>query len=183
MAFDFSVAYDDLALDQTYSGADHEYTYPTTTYGTPRQRRSSSVSNARQYSSGYSRSSYYEPFVARTIKFKSRGSLAKGVSLMDAGNGVKLSGGDYVKWHEINADARGRIHLKVAWEGYSPMTYEIPVDGYDNRVRLSSLARRVARAIHHFIKVNNIQYSWDRVKLYELQEVSRGTWQPSLTVR
>lgn len=34
------------------------------------------------------------------------------------------------------------------------MTYELPVDDYDGRVELQTLARRVARACVHFIQVN-----------------------------
>ena len=33
------------------------------------------------------------------------------------------------------------------------MTYEIPVDGYEGRVQLQTLARRIARACVHFIQV------------------------------
>lgn len=35
------------------------------------------------------------------------------------------------------------------------MTYELPVDGYDGRVELQTLARRVARACVHFIQVSS----------------------------
>ena len=30
---------------------------------------------------------------------------------------------------------------------------------------------------------NNIPYSWDRVKMYAIEEISHGTWQPQLTVK
>lgn len=33
------------------------------------------------------------------------------------------------------------------------MTYEIPVDGYEGRVQLQTLARRIARACVHFLQV------------------------------
>lgn len=33
------------------------------------------------------------------------------------------------------------------------MTYEIPVDGYEGRVQLQTLARRIARAVVHFLQV------------------------------
>lgn len=74
-------------------------------------------------------------------------------------------------------------HLSLQWNGYAALTYEIPVDGYEGRVRLSSLCRRVSRAIIHFMAANSIPISWDRVKLYHLEEVTPGTWQPALTVR
>lgn len=34
------------------------------------------------------------------------------------------------------------------------MTYEIPVDGYDGRVSLQTVARRIARACVHFLQVS-----------------------------
>jgi hypothetical protein len=34
------------------------------------------------------------------------------------------------------------------------MTYEIPVDGYEGRVQLQTLARRIARAVVHFLQVS-----------------------------
>ena len=33
------------------------------------------------------------------------------------------------------------------------MTYEIPVDGYEGRVQLQTLGRRIARACVHFLQV------------------------------
>ena len=114
---DILAAYDDMAVENTYNGADHEYTYPTTTYGsTPRlgPRRASSMSFSRQYSNSARRGSYYETPSSTAIKFKARGSVGWGITLADAASGVKLSGGDYVKWHEINADSRNRILLKIS---------------------------------------------------------------------
>ena len=83
-----------------------------------RSRRSTSMS--------YTRSSYHDyygprhggggtvvPGSAPTIKFRAKGAVRPGVSVAEAVGGAKLSGGDYVKWHEINADARGRIHLRI----------------------------------------------------------------------
>ena len=82
------------------------------------------------------------------------------------------------------------------------MTYEIPVDGYEGRVQLQTLARRIARACVHFLQVstcprhvrkysavltgcrpqaNMIPISWDRVILYHLEEISIGVWQPVLS--
>ena len=82
------------------------------------------------------------------------------------------------------------------------MTYEIPVDGYEGRVQLQTLARRIARACVHFLQVNAcsstpinvangshpaslqanmIPISWDRVILYHLEEISIGVWQPVLS--
>lgn len=87
------------------------------------------------------------------------------------------------------------------------MTYEIPVDGYEGRVQLQTLARRIARAVVHFLQVstrfergfsapkelprlyscctslqaNMIPISWDRVILYHLEETAIGVWQPVLS--
>ena len=33
------------------------------------------------------------------------------------------------------------------------MTYEIPLDGYDGRINLQTLARRVSRACVHYLQV------------------------------
>ena len=98
---------------------------------TSRSRRAASMS--KSLSSGpYTRSSssYYDPYTpqrgggnmsnaavvpgsAPTIKFRAKGVTRSGVTLDEAVGGVKLSGGDYVRWNEINADARGRIHLRI----------------------------------------------------------------------
>jgi len=182
-----SGSYDDMALDRTSGQYDErDYTYGAMTPSS-RGRRPSTASLARQLSSGTYRSTMFDTSYAAgptpTIKFRVKGALRSGITLTDAVAGTKLSGGDYVKWHQIKADARGRIFLRIRWNGYSALTYEIPVDGYDDRVRLSSLARRVARACMHFMQANSIPLTWDRVKLYYLEEVAHGTWQPALTVR
>ncbi|KLO07480.1 hypothetical protein SCHPADRAFT_909425 [Schizopora paradoxa] len=180
-------AYDDLAVG-TSRYDDYDYgSYPVTSLApASRRRRSSSISYHNQYSSGPTRTSYYQgvsSYRSTIVKFRAKASFRSGITLAEAVSGVKLSGGDYLRWHEINADARGKIFLRVKWAGYTSLTYEIPVDAYDNRVRLSSLARRVGRACIHFMQANRIQLSWDRVKLYHLEEVSQGTWQPALTIR
>lgn len=38
------------------------------------------------------------------------------------------------------------------------MTYELPVDSYDGRCELQTLARRVARACVHFLQVNTCSF-------------------------
>jgi hypothetical protein len=40
----------------------------------------------------------------------------------------------------------------VQWTGYSALTYEIPLAGYD-RVDLQTLARRISRACVHYLQV------------------------------
>lgn len=39
------------------------------------------------------------------------------------------------------------------WTGYPTLTYEVPIDGYDNRISLQTLMRRVARGCLHFVQV------------------------------
>lgn len=41
----------------------------------------------------------------------------------------------------------------VQWPGYAPLNYEIPVDGYGGYADLQSLARRVGRAVSHYLQV------------------------------
>ena len=39
------------------------------------------------------------------------------------------------------------------WAGYPTLTYEVPIDGYDGRISLQTLMRRVARGCLHFVQV------------------------------
>ncbi|THH08129.1 hypothetical protein EW145_g2911 [Phellinidium pouzarii] len=189
-------AYDDLALNRrsSYYGNDADYaTYPSTPYASSaiapsrsRMGRASSVSFHHQASVGPVSTSYYGSYDHRgklpKIKFRSKYSTS-GMSLADAVNGERPMGGDSYKWHELHADRNGEILLKVAWTGYRTITYRVPVDWYDGRVRISSLARRVARACIHYLQSNAIPQSWERVKIYSIEEITYGTWQPQLTVK
>jgi len=94
---------------------------------------------------------------------------------------VRLSGNDSYTYSDLAVDHRGRMILKIRWTGYTSMTYEIPVDGYEGRVQLQTVARRIARAVVHFLQANMIPISWDRVLLYHLEEHSPGVWQPVLS--
>ena len=40
------------------------------------------------------------------------------------------------------------------WTGYPTLTYEVPIDGYDGRISLQTLMRRVARGCLHFVQVS-----------------------------
>ena len=115
-----SLAYDDLALNRsTYNDYDQDYTSYNAGNLTPgpRPRRTSSVS----FSQGYTtqpryHDNYNRGYRPRTtiVKFRQKGALTSGLNLTTAAApGTKLSGGDYLKWHEINADVRGRIYLRV----------------------------------------------------------------------
>lgn len=125
---------------------------------------------ASSYDEGYAYGSSKVP----RIKFRSQYSNS-GMSLADAINGVRPAGADRYKWHELHADRNGEIYLRVAvslisqitiapriltyfrwneqWNGYRAITYRVPVDWFENRIRMSSLCRRVGRAIVHYLRV------------------------------
>jgi hypothetical protein len=118
------------------------------------------------------------------IKFKRRGSLMAGISLAEAQGHVRLSSNDYYTIHDLHADyRRNTIYLKIRWAGYNSLTYEIPLESYDNRINLQTLARRVSRACVHYLQANRIPIPWDRVELHHLEEISYGVWQPMLSSR
>ncbi|TDL29766.1 hypothetical protein BD410DRAFT_780255 [Rickenella mellea] len=173
--------YDDMALGGSYY-PEHDLDYSGTALTRTRSRRSSSASHHRPYASSTYYDGGYRSLSSRPIKFRMKGGFRSGIYLADAMAGARLSGGDFLKWHEMSPDPRGRVYLKIRWNGYTSLTYEIPVDSYEGRVRMATLARRVARACLHFIQVNAIPVSMDRVKLYHLEEIMPGTWQPHLTI-
>jgi len=153
-----------------------------------RSRRGSSASFNRTYSSGMggmAGSFMGDGYGGRAphIKFRVKGSFRSGLTLSEAVAGVRVSNEEYLDAYTLQPDGRGRMFLKVRWAGYPSLTYEIPLDSYDGvSMRMSTLARRVGRACVHFIQVNGIPIHWDRVKLYHLEEVAPGTWQPSLMI-
>ncbi|KAJ8456714.1 hypothetical protein ONZ51_g4010 [Trametes cubensis] len=166
-------AYDDLDLRDPYY-ADRHYS------ASQMRRRRSSMSRSlsrmgRPMLDGYRRMS------SSVIKFKRKGGFRSGITLGEAMSDAHLTNNYDYSVYDLNADGRGRIILKVKWTGYNSMTYEIPVDTYDGRVELQTIARRIARACVHFLQTNVIPVSWDRVVLYHLEELSPGTWQPVLS--
>ncbi|KAI0356529.1 hypothetical protein OH77DRAFT_1477651 [Trametes cingulata] len=142
----FGRAYDDLDLRDPY--------YADRAYGAPYMRhRRHSMSRSlsrmgRPSLDGYRRMS------SVVIKFKRKGGFRSGITLGEAMSDAHLSNNHDYSLYDLNADARGRIILKVKWTGYSPMTYELPVDTYDGRVELQTVARRIARACVHFLQLN-----------------------------
>ncbi|OCH95972.1 hypothetical protein OBBRIDRAFT_719630, partial [Obba rivulosa] len=136
-------AYDDLDV-RDY---DHHPGYATPYSGAMRRRHSSMHYRTRPPLDGYRR------FSSTLLKFKRKGGTRTGITLGEAMASVRLSGNDSYSLHDLGADYRGRIILKIRWPGYTSMTYEIPVDGYDGRVELETLARRIARACTHYIQV------------------------------
>ncbi|KAH9947307.1 hypothetical protein B0H21DRAFT_692369 [Amylocystis lapponica] len=146
-------AYDDIDIRDPYYAEGRQLSTGGA-YATPylaprsRSRRRSSVSyHGRPPLDSYRRLS------SVVIKFKHKGGFRSGITLGEAMSNVRLSGNDSYTYHDLNADHRGKIILKLRWSGYASMTYELPVDSYDGRVELQTLARRVARACVHFIQV------------------------------
>ncbi|KAL5508077.1 hypothetical protein ACEPAH_5695 [Sanghuangporus vaninii] len=173
----YGSTYDDLALNRrsSYYGTDLDYTVPYV--NTPYAAGAMTPSRSR-------RSSYGLDYNGRVPRIKFRSNYThSGMSLSEAVSGVRPLGGDMYKWHELHADRNGEIFLRVAWTGYRTITYRVPVDWYDGRVRLSSLVRRVARACIHYLQSNAISTPWEQVKIYSIEEVMYGTWQPQLTVK
>jgi len=117
------------------------------------------------------------------IKLKPKGAYRSGLTIGDAQSNVRLSGNDAYTFRDLNADMRGRIAMKIRWAGYPSLTYDIPLDGFGDRVNLQTLARRTARAVVHFLQTNIIPIHWDSVEMLRLEEVAPGTWQPVLAVR
>ncbi|KAF8897202.1 hypothetical protein BD779DRAFT_358231 [Infundibulicybe gibba] len=179
-------SYEDLAMRDPYYDERPMSTAPvapimhhSTSMGMPRHRRHSTVS----FSARPPPMETYRRPSSINIKFKRKGAFTAGISLREAQSHVRLSGNDSYSIHDLHADGRGRILLKVKWTGYSSLTYEIPLDSYDGRMSLTTLARRVSRACVHYLQANIIPIAWDRVELHHLEEVSFGVWQPMLSTR
>lgn len=97
-------AYDDLGYeDQSYALAP----YGAAGYATPHRRRSLSYGAMNPYGSGYAHMG------SGIIKFRHRGSMRSGISLVDAMSHTRLSNNEAYKWHDLNPDSRGRILLKI----------------------------------------------------------------------
>ncbi|PFH52592.1 hypothetical protein AMATHDRAFT_56648 [Amanita thiersii Skay4041] len=146
---------------------------------TPRHRRHSTVSLVP-------RPPVIDPYRlpgSLRIKFKRKGVFSAGITLADAQSHVRLSNNDHYTLHDLHANSRGRILLKIRWNGYSSLTYEIPLDSYDGRISLQTLARRISRACVHFLQANIVPVVWDRVELHHIEEIAYGVWQPMLSVR
>ncbi|KZP13078.1 hypothetical protein FIBSPDRAFT_869697 [Athelia psychrophila] len=137
----------------------------------------------RSHHSGAAPMDPYRRQSSLVIKLKPKGAYRSGLTIGDAQANVRLSGNDAYSFRDLNADVRGRIAMKIRWAGYPSLTYDIPLDGYGDRVNLQTLARRTARAVVHFLQTNIIPIHWDSVEMLRLEEVSHGTWQPVLAVR
>ncbi|ETW84513.1 hypothetical protein HETIRDRAFT_312477 [Heterobasidion irregulare TC 32-1] len=116
------------------------------------------------------------------IKFRIKNSSRSGVSVHEIMSNMRLSGSHDYTFRDMKVDHRGRLMLKIRWNGYRSLMYEIPVSGHDGGyVNIQSFSRRVARAVVHFLAANAIQIPWDRVLIHRLEETAFGTWQPVLS--
>ncbi|KAF9224325.1 hypothetical protein BS17DRAFT_779640 [Gyrodon lividus] len=164
-------SYDDIGIHDYHRG-ERAYTPLVHPIPASRRRRSSSLS----YSSAPAYIDTFHRGVAPVVKFKRKGAFRSGITLGEAQANVRLSGWDSYSFRDLNVDIRGKIYVNIRWPGYSPLNYEIPVDGYSGYVDIQSLARRVGRAVAHYLQANVIPIPWDRIEIQQLEEISTGTW-------
>ncbi|KAI6004162.1 hypothetical protein EDD15DRAFT_2222918 [Pisolithus albus] len=169
-------AYDDLSYRDSY------YRTPSVhPISIHRPRRGSSVS----YSSVPSFADGFSPFSrggGGIVKFKRKGAFRSGITLGEAQANILLSGQDSYTLEDLSVDYRGKIFVHVRWPGYSPLTYEIPVDSYSGLVDLHSLVRRVGRAVSHYMQSNAIPLSWNHVEMQYMEEMAPGSWHLKMNV-
>ncbi|KAF8450871.1 hypothetical protein L210DRAFT_3385442 [Boletus edulis BED1] len=152
-----------------------------------RPRRSSSVSYAS--SAGYGVDplrhvhSHGRGGFGRVLKFKRKGAFRAGITLGEAQASVRLSDAESFTLQDLGVDHRGKIYVNLRWPGYSPLNYEIPVDGFGGYgyVDIQSLARRVGRAVSHYVQANVIPIHWERIEMQHLEELSIGMWHLKLS--
>lgn len=150
-------------------------------YGLPkRARRASSVGPGMGM--GYvPHDMFHRPGGRITVKFRLKGENHSGISVHEALDRERLSQSNAYLMHDIAPDMSSRITLKVRWSGYHSNTYEIPLSAdFNGYVNISSLARRTARAIVHFMQTNGITLPWNRVVIHRLEETRPGIWIPVL---
>jgi hypothetical protein len=103
----FPQAYDDLAIRDSYHHND--LLGYNAAVGIPRRlRRHSAVS----FSLPPQMDMYRRPS-SGVIKFKRKGALTPGITLGEAQSHVRLSNNDIYSVHDLHADPRGRILLKI----------------------------------------------------------------------
>ncbi|KAI0035621.1 hypothetical protein K488DRAFT_68209 [Vararia minispora EC-137] len=85
------------------------------------------------------------------ILFRLKGGYTEGISLADATADARLSRSVQYAFHQLHLGPRGRLLVRVRWQGYRPFNYEIPVTGLDGFA-------------------NGITIPWDRVLLHRLEE-------------
>jgi len=169
----------DLYEDDYYDEHDPGYTssYSTSSRRSRRLRRTSTLDRSR------SSTPFLDSFRRlMTLKFKPKGTHRSGVSLTEALDNIRISGDKTYSPRSLNADSRGNLYMRIIWTAYPTLTYEVPIDGYDGRISLQTLMRRVARGCLHFVQSRGIPIHPDRIILHSIEEVTTGTWQPVITV-
>jgi hypothetical protein len=167
----------DVFEDDYYEDPGYTSSYSTSSRRSRRLRRAST----------YDRSRSSTPFLdsfrrLMNLKFKPKGTHRSGVTLTEALDNIRISGDKTYSPRSLNADSRGNLYMRIVWAGYPTLTYEVPIDGYDGRISLQTLMRRVARGCVHFVQSRGIPIHPDRIILHSVEEVTSGTWQPLLTV-
>ncbi|VDC06245.1 unnamed protein product [Peniophora sp. CBMAI 1063] len=118
------------------------------------------------------------------IKFVARGAGGKsGVLLsevLDRGrHGVEMSKRYRYRYYNLRLSARGLLYVRIRWNGYPPLSYEIPVTVTSgDYVSMSGLARRLGRAVLHYLQSNGTVISSKRILLHRLEEETPGVWLP-----
>jgi hypothetical protein len=173
--------YDDFSIRDPYYPEERHIPPSPHHAGIPRRerRRSTSVS----FDMRAPPMDTFRRLSSTVIKLKPKGAYRSGLTIGDAQANVRLSDNDSYTFRDFNADIKGRIALKIRWAGYPSFTYDVPLEGYGERVNLQTLARRTARAVVHFLQLNIIPVPWDCVEMLRLEEIAPGTWQPILAVR
>jgi len=167
----------DLYDEEYYDDPGYTSSYSTSSRRSRRLRRSSTFDRSR------SSTPFLDSFRRlMTLKFKPKGTHRSGVSLTEALDNVRISGDKTYSPRSLNADSRGNLYMRIIWTGYPTLTYEVPIDGYDGRISLQTLMRRVARGCLHFVQSRGIPIHPDRIILHSIEEITTGTWQPVLTV-
>lgn len=176
---------EELDLPETFYAEEQSYNPMSSSAMVPysRSRRRSSVSFVGGRPPSLNLDPYRRPS-NMNVKFKFKGSLIAGVPLLEAqSRHIRLSGNDDYTLQDLHADNRRCLLLKVKWVNFNSVTYEIPLDHYERRVSLATLARRVSRACVHYLQSNMVPVPLERIELHHLEEIAYGTWQPMLCVR
>jgi hypothetical protein len=171
-------SYDDMALHDPYYMERRASINAYPPLVQPMRRRASSISYT---TSPYTTSPGYvgDPLrrgFGRILKFKRKGAFRAGITIGEAQANVRLSDADMFTIQDLGVDLRSKIYVNLRWPGYAPLNYEIPVDGYGGYADLQSLARRVGRAVSHYLQANVIPIRWDRIEMQHLEELSIGMW-------
>lgn len=113
--------------------------------------------------------------------FKRKGASRPGITLLEAleceSNHVILSAQNMYGLEDFGLGPwGGKIYVVVQLPGYSPLTFEIPVNGHGGLVDLHSLARRIGRGVRHYLCANAVPVHPDQIWIEYLEEIWEGRW-------